>query len=95
MFKFSCPNRLRVKALNETLELEDRVREVLPELADSNALERSITITETVETSIEMAKEYTCRRCAGIVIDLSNGYAYCGRETPLEVIENNDLIQHN
>jgi hypothetical protein len=93
--RLPCPNERQIRVQNNGLKTATDFVEWAPAAIGVDELEKPAALTGMIEESEKMAKENSCRRCGGIVIDLATGRAYCGRAVPPEILENNLKLAEN
>jgi len=52
----------------------------------------SLEFSENVELSAAVARDFRCKVCGGMVVDLATAQIYCGLNAPVEVLESNQRI---
>jgi len=65
----------------------------LDALVEDIQTSRNMMLTEQINNRVEKAAAIACQNCSGVVVDLSSGQMYCGREVPQEVAETNKRLQ--
>jgi hypothetical protein len=58
-------------------------------------MDSDVIFGNLIQRQVEKAANTPCSACSGIVIDQSNGRAYCGHKVPTSVVETNRRIQQS